>query len=285
MEIFKKHKANRYFKRNLKQLIQNGDHRKARPKYKDGTSASSVSIYQVFEKYDTRKESVIHNFRPTAIKTGIQEILWIYQDQSNDLNKARQRKINWWNEFDVGDGTIGEAYGKTIKKHHMMKPFLNDLVKDSYSKRHILSMWQNRDLKKQKKKNGLFPCAFLTMWNITKDRFIDVTLIQRSNDFITAGAINKAQYFSFALAVAGHVSFKTGIKHKIRFFSHYVHDLHVYDRHLPALKELNRKIFVSKFNQNIVLEEDKDFFDYKIEDFKIISKKIKSLKSPIEIAV
>ena len=68
--------------------------------------------------------------RNTAIKTGIKEILWIYQKQSNSLDEAKQMGINWWDEWNIGDGTIGERYGKTVKNFDLMNNLLNNLKKD-----------------------------------------------------------------------------------------------------------------------------------------------------------
>ena len=87
------HKANQLFIQNLKELKYNGNFVKVRPKYKDGEQAECISIKQVFEKYDVRTESVIHNYRPTAIKLAIQEMFWIYQDQTSSLEKAHERGI------------------------------------------------------------------------------------------------------------------------------------------------------------------------------------------------
>ena len=71
------HKANENFRNNLIALRDNGEWKECRPKYKDGKPAKTLSIGQVFEKYDLRNESVLHNYRPTAIKSAIQEMFWI----------------------------------------------------------------------------------------------------------------------------------------------------------------------------------------------------------------
>ena len=88
-------KANEYFKNNLLELKSSSSKHKARAKWEDGTEAIKTSIYQVFEKY-SRNELPIHTYRETAIKSAIQEMLWIYKDQTSCLEKAHDRGITWW---------------------------------------------------------------------------------------------------------------------------------------------------------------------------------------------
>ena len=149
-------KADFYYKENLKKIVNNGSlDRNPRPKYKDGTPAHSKFITQVFEEYDISKgEFPITTLRNTAIKTGIKEIFWIYQNQSSSLKDAINMGINWWNEWDIGDGTIGQRYGSTIKKYDLVNTTLSNLKKDPFSRRHIINMYQESDLSQTK---GLYP--------------------------------------------------------------------------------------------------------------------------------
>ena len=112
-------KADKYYIENLKDILDNGSwDENPRPKWSDGTPAHSKFITQVLEKYDISKgEFPITTLRNTAIKTGIREILWIYQKQSNCLKVAREMGINWWEEWNIGDDTIGQRYGATIRTY------------------------------------------------------------------------------------------------------------------------------------------------------------------------
>lgn len=278
-------KANTIFKNNLKDLLQ-GESTKSRPKYSDGKQTYSYSVKQVFEVFDTRDETVLHNYRPTAIKMGIQEVLWIYQDQTSCLDKARARGIYWWDEFDVGDNTIGKAYGQTIKEYDLLDPVLEDMVKDPFSRRHIIDMWQIGHIRHQYKVGGLVPCAYSTIWSINENYEVDFTLIQRSGDYITANsAINKIQYKALGLMICGHLTKETGIKHTLRNKGHYTHDRHIYDRHIESAKELLERSVNNNFSQDIFLEEAKNFYDYTIEDFRIQRLKIEGLKNELELAI
>ena len=278
------HKANNNFKNTLEQLKSEGDLVTSRPSYTDGIQSKSLSIKQVFEKYDVRNESVIHNYRPTAIKMAIQEIFWIYQDQTSSLDKAHERGIYWWNDFDVGDGTIGMAYGDVVKRFDLMNDFLNGLESNPHSRRHILSLWDNIANNYQDFLGGLVPCAYQTIFNVDSNYNVDFTLIQRSSDYITANAINKIQYIALGLMICGHLRHKTNKPYQLRNFAHLVQDLHIYDRHFDALNELLERT-PSEEMQTIELLVDKDFYEYTIEDFKINKIKIDKIKSDLDLAV
>lgn len=274
-------KADKYYIDNLKNILKNGCiDENPRPKYVDGTLAHTKFITQVFEEYDISKgEFPITTLRNTAIKTGIKEVLWIYQKQSNSLEVAKEMGINWWDEWNIGDDTIGQRYGATIKKYDLMNQLLEGLTNDPFGRRHIINMYQYEDINSSK---GLHPCAFETMWSVRKidnDYYLDLTLTQRSNDYVMAGYINKIQYVALQMMIAGHCNYKPGK------FCHLVQNLHVYDRHMDAVNEIiNREAL--DLNPYIELIENKNFYEYNIDDFKIHNLEgIKKINSKLEIAI
>ena len=132
-------KADKYYIDNLNRIVkEDGDgtwDENPRPKYIDGQPGHSKFITQIFEEYDLSKgEFPITTLRNTAIKTGIREILWIYQKQSNSLEVAREMGINWWDEWNVGDGTIGQRYGATVQRYDLMNKLLKSLKKELMKK-------------------------------------------------------------------------------------------------------------------------------------------------------
>jgi len=274
-------KADRYYLENLTKIDNKGCFdENPRPKYKDGVPAHTKFVTQVFEQYNLNDgEFPITTLRNTAIKTGIQEILWIYQDQNSSLESARNRGVNWWEEWNIGDGTIGQRYGATISKWDLINSLLNGLKKDPFGRRHIINLWQQEDLTNTK---GLYPCAYETLWSVRKvdgEFYLDMTLTQRSNDYIMAGYINKIQYVALQMMVASHIGYKLGK------FCHLTQNLHVYDRHFDAMNEiLNRTPLENQ--PKLVLKENKDFYSFSIDDFEIINiENIKKLNSPLEIAI
>lgn len=258
--------ADKNFKKLCMDILNSGNNtlgEKVRPKYADGTPSHTYFVNQVFEKYDLSKgELPILTLRQTAWKSGIKEILWIYQDQSNDLDLLKDKySITWWDEWDIGNRTIGQRYGATVKKYDLMNKLLDGLKNQPYGRRHIINLYQETDLESTK---GLHPCAMETQWSV-RDGYLDMTLIQRSSDVPVANAINKIQYVALLMMVARHVGLEAGV------FCHYVNNAHIYDRHIEQVKELlNREPQEDDNKVKLVLNPEKtNFYDFTIDDFKM----------------
>lgn len=235
-----------------------------RPRYADGTPSHTYFVNQVWEEYDLEKgEFPILTLRQVAWKSGIKEILWIYQDQTNDLDVLEEKYgIRWWNEWEVnGSRTIGQRYGATVKKYDLMNQLLDGLKKQPYGRRHIINLYQYTDFAESE---GLYPCAMETHWSV-RGGLLDMTLIQRSSDVPVANAINKIQYVALQMMVAKACGLNVGK------FCHLVQNAHIYDRHIDAVKEmLQRSGQEGGENLRLVLDTDKtNFYDFRIEDFKI----------------
>ena len=274
-------KADKYYIQNLQKIISDGSwDENPRPKYSDGTPAYSKFITQVFEEYNILKgEFPITTLRNTAIKTGIKEILWIYQKQTSSLDVAREMGINWWDEWNIGDNSIGQRYGATIKRYDLMNKLLDGLVNDPFGRRHIISMYQYVDLEET---NGLFPCAYEILCSVRKvgeDKVLDMTLVQRSSDYLTANTINKGQYLALQMMVAGHCGYKVGK------FCHLVQNLHIYDRHFDYVSEL-LKNETTNISPSFKLNGNKNFYDYTLDDFEFFDfDKLKPLSGKLELAI
>jgi thymidylate synthase len=274
-------KADKYYLRNLNKILADGSwDEKPRPKYTDGSPAHSKFITGVFEEYDISKnEFPIPTLRNTAIKTGIKEILWIYQKQTSSLSVAKDMGINWWDSWDIGDGTIGQRYGATVAKYNLMPMLLDGLINEPFSRRHIINLYQYSDLSETK---GLFPCAYEVIFSVRKGDsklVLDMTLIQRSNDYVVAGYINKIQYVALMMMVANHCNYDMGM------FRHLVQNLHIYDRHFDAVNELLDRPPLG-LQPLLTLGTKKTFNDYTIDDFAIHNVNgIQKLKSNLELAI
>lgn len=268
-------KADQYYISNLNRIFYDGTlDVNPRPKYADGTPAHTKFITQVFEEYNiSNDEFPIPTLRNTAIKTGIKEIFWIYQMGSNSLKTAREIGIDWWDEFDVGNGTIGNRYGYTISKHGLMEKLLYGLEEDLYGRRHILNLYQEEDIKSGP---GLYPCCYETLWSF--DGKLNMHLNIRSNDYIVAGFINRIQYVALQMMLAGHLGLEVGK------FSCFTNNLHIYDRHTDAFFEIIGRT-PKNIQPKLILKENKDFYDYTIDDFEIVDNVGEKLNSPLELAI
>ncbi len=207
-----------------------------RPKYADGTPAHTYSVNHTFRTYDLSKgEFPICTLRPIAWKTGIKEIFTIYQKPTNNIAEMHEMGVNWWDEWDIGDGTIGQRYGATVDRYNLINNLIEDIRNDPYGRRKIVSLWQEQDLHETP---GLAPCAFLTIWNVRQGErtdYLDMMLVQRSGDMLTAsgpGGINEVQYAALLMMIAVHTGYTPGI------FSHVVANEQIYDRHIEAADEM-----------------------------------------------
>ena len=203
-----------------------------RPKYADGTPAHTISVNHTFRSYDLSKgDFPICTLRPQAWKTGIKEIFTIYQKPTNDIATMHDMGVTWWDEWDIGDGTIGQRYGATVSRYDLINNLIKDIQNDPYGRRKIVSLWQEQDLHETP---GLAPCAFLTIWNV-RGEYLDMMLVQRSGDMLTAsgpGGINEIQYAALLMMIARHTGYKPGV------FSHVVANEQIYDRHMDAANEM-----------------------------------------------
>ena len=215
-----------------------------RPKYADGTSAHTLSVNHTFRCYDLANgEFPICTLRPQAWKTGIKEIFTIYQKPTNNIAEMHDMGVTWWDEWDIGDGTIGQRYGATVSRYDLINNLIKDIQDDPYGRRKIVSLWQEADLHETP---GLAPCAFLTIWNV-RGEYLDMMLVQRSGDMLTAsgpGGINEIQYASLLMMIARHCGYKPGV------FSHVVANEQIYDRHEDAANEMLIR-YGRKANQEI----------------------------------
>lgn len=226
------------------------------------TPAHSLFTTQYVEKFDISKgEFPITTIKPTAWKTGIREMLWIYQEASNDLTVAKEKfGISWWDSWDIGDGTIGSTYGAIVKRYDLLNTLIKGIQENPYGRRHIMSLWQEEDLRGV---IGLPPCAFQTLWSV-RGEFLDCTLVQRSQDILGANNINNTQYVALQMMVAKHCGLKPGK------YMHVIENVHIYDRHVPIAKELLSRPISEKQPKLVFNPKSNNFYDFTIDDFSII---------------
>jgi thymidylate synthase len=246
-----------------------------RPKYADGTPAHTISINHTFRTYDlSNGEFPICTLRPQAWKTGIREIFTIYQKPTNDIATMHDMGVTWWDEWDIGDGTIGQRYGATVSRYDLINNLIKDIENDPYGRRKIVSLWQEQDLHETP---GLAPCAFLTIWNV-RGEYLDMMLVQRSGDMLTAsgpGGINEIQYAALLMMIARHTGYKPGV------FSHVVANEQIYDRHMDAANEMLERFKLENSawddtaepsSPTLVLNEKcANFYEMTIDDFIMIN--------------
>lgn len=129
-------------KGNIIEIAENQSLKQRDGKWYLHTPAHTLSINHVLQQYDlSKKEFPIETIRPTAWKNAVKEIFWIYQMQSNKLSDLHDLGIKYWDEWDIGDGTIGCRYGATVARHDLMHTLLDGIQNDPFGRRHILSSY------------------------------------------------------------------------------------------------------------------------------------------------
>lgn len=264
-------------------ILENGyKDENPRPKYPDGTPAHTLSINHVVRSYDLAAgDFPICTLRPMAWKTGIREIFTIYQKPTNKLSEMEAMGVNWWGEWDIGDGTIGQRYGATVSRYDLINNLIKDIKNDPYGRRKVVSLWQEQDLRETP---GLAPCAFLTIWNV-RGKYLDMMLVQRSGDMLTAsgpGGINEIQYAALLMMIARHTGYEPGV------FTHVVANEQIYDRHIDAANELLNRYDADEERERItmVLNPDKtNFYDMTIDDFIIMGYNPKKPQLKLELGI
>lgn len=262
-------------------IIENGystEGEKVRPKWEDGTSAYTIKQFGVVNRYDLSKEFPAITLRKTYVKFAIDELLWIWQKKSNNIHDL---KSHIWDSWADEDGSIGKAYGYQMGVKHQYKEgmmdqvdrLIYDLKHNPYSRRMITNMYVHQDLHEM----NLYPCAYSMTFNVTGDR-LNAILNQRSQDVLAANNWNVVQYAVLVHMIAQVTGFKPGE------LVHVIADAHIYDRHIPIVKELiERETYPApKFKMN---PDVKDFYEFTVDDFTIEDYKTGPQVKNIPIAI
>lgn len=236
--------ADDLFIRMCRDIIENGtstEGQKVRPHWEDGTPAYTIKQFGVVNRYDLRKEFPAITLRRTALKTCMDEILWIYQKKSNNIHDLHS---HIWDAWADDSGSIGRAYGYqigTVSKYpegefDQMDRVLYDLEHNPFSRRIMTGLYNFHDLHKM----ALYPCAWSVTWNVTQTPgenvlTLNMVLNQRSQDVLAANNWNVCQYAILLMMVAQSVHMIPGE------LVHVIADAHIYDRHVDIIRELIKR--------------------------------------------
>lgn len=260
--------ADKVFKETCTDILHNGTDtsgEKIRPHWEDGTPAYTIKKFGVVNRYDLRKEFPAITLRRIALKSAMDEILWIYQKKSNNI---KDLKSSIWNQWADKDGSIGTVYGYTAGEKFMFRGMETDqtdyvlwqLKNTPYSRRIMTNLYQYHDLAT----GNLDPCCFCAMYNVTKEEGCDklvlnMTLVQRSQDMLAANGWNVCQYAILLMMFAQVNGMVPGE------LVHVISDCHIYDRHVPLIEELiTREEYPAP---KVSLNPDvKDFYKFTTDD-------------------
>ena len=263
--------ADNVFKEMCRDILENGtstEGEKVRPHWEDGTLSYTIKRFGVVNRYDLRKEFPALTLRRTALKSAFDEILWIWQKKSNNIHDLHS---HIWDSWADEDGSIGKAYGYQLGVKHRYKEgwmdqvdrVLYDLKNNPYSRRIMTNIYVHQDLYEM----NLYPCAYSMTFNVTRDPgkerlTLNGILNQRSNDVLAANNWNVAQYALLLMMIAQVCDMEAGE------LLHVIADAHIYDRHVPVIRELiQREAYPAP--KVWLNPEIKDFYEFTVEDLHV----------------
>ena len=258
-------RADEIFIANCKDILENGvwdTELEVRPRWDDGTPAHTVKKFGIVNRYDLSEEFPILTLRRTFWKSAVDELLWIWQAKSNNVNELRTRV---WDAWADETGSIGKAYGYQLGvKHHypegdmdQVDRVLWDLKHNPASRRIMTNIYNHADLSEM----ALYPCAYSVTFNVSGDT-LNAILNQRSQDMLAANNWNVVQYAVLVHMLAQVCDMEVGE------LVHVIADAHIYDRHVPVIRELiERPCYEAPtFWLN---PEIKDFYQFTRNDVKV----------------
>ena len=258
-------KADVLFVNMCRDIIENGyssEGQQVRPRWEDGTPAHTIKRFGIVNRYDLAEEFPALTLRPTAIKSAVDEVLWIWQRKSNNINDL---KPHIWDEWADEDGSIGKAYGYQMGVKYkfvqgemdQVDNVLWNLKNAPYSRRIMTNIYNFADLSEM----NLEPCAYSMTFNVTGNK-LNAILNQRSQDILAANNWNVVQYSVLVHMFAQVSGLVPGE------LVHVIADAHIYDRHIDIVKELIEcpQYPAPKFRLN---PDIKNFYDFTTDDIEI----------------
>ena len=259
-------KADVLFVNMCKDILDNGfssEGQAVRAVWENGTPAHTIKKFGVVNRYNLQEEFPALTLRPTAIKSAVDEILWIWQKKSNNIKDLNS---HIWDEWADEDGSIGKAYGYQLGVKYDFHQGRMDQVDNviwqlkntPYSRRIMTNIYKFDDLMEM----GLEPCAYSMTFNVTGNR-LNAILNQRSQDILAANNWNVVQYSVLLMMFAQVCGLEPGE------LVHVIADAHIYDRHIPIIRELiaRPQFPAPKFELN---PEIKDFYDFTVNDIRVM---------------
>lgn len=289
--------VDKVFKSNLKLLMTQPWEDVKRPHYNDGENVKVKRLLQVCNQYDLRREFPISTIRPLNLKGCIGEAIWIWQKRSVDI---KELGLHIWDQWADENGKIPGCYGDMVDRYVVMsktqdfnewKPItleslcsvfgnvdiignkvvgyglLNQtdyilwcLKNDPSSRRIVASMF----LPEMNALKPLEECAFQINLSVKGDELY-MTLYQRSLDMVTANFWNVAQYAALMMMFAHDAGLKPAV------LTHFIQDMHLYDRHEKVAEELLKRRIEGPIAQVSISTrmQGKGFYDFTPDDFKI----------------
>lgn len=259
--------ADKIFKSTCNKILENESVKyESRAIWPDtGERAYTIKTFGVVNRYNLQEEFPAITLRETNIKLAFDELLWIWQIKSNNIHSLKS-KI--WDQWADDEGFIGKSYGYQLSQSYLHHKFTHndvqsqidflypsyeikvvdgvkwvsldqvdgvlwDLKNNPFSRRIVTNIYNHKDLHAM----NLYPCAYSMTFNCSKilnsnKLILNGILNQRSQDMLVANNWNVCQYALLMIMIAQCLDMVPGE------LIHVISDCHIYDRHIPLIKEL-----------------------------------------------
>lgn len=274
-------KADLIFIENCKDILENGiwdTDLEVRPRWEDGVPAHTVKKFGIVNRYNLKEEFPILTIRRTYWKSALDELLWIWQKKSNNINDLSSHV---WDSWADESGSIGKAYGYQLAKKSIypegefdqVDRVIYDLKNNPASRRIMTNIYNFEDLHEM----GLYPCAYSMTFNVS-GKTLNAILNQRSQDMIAANNWNVVQYSLLTIMMAQVAGLEAGE------LVHVIADAHIYDRHIPIVKDLIVKE-PKKAPKLMVDESINDFYAFNKDHFMLQGYEYHEFNEKIPVAI
>ena len=245
------------------------------------TGVDTIKVPSAHLRFDLSAEFPILTTKQLFIRQAVLEMLWIYQQQSNDVRWLQERRVHIWDEWEIDedgfwtasqlvrDGdktevkrirrefgpewahTIGTAYGWIVRRFGLIDRLLDSLKNRPEDRRMVMSLWQDEYLA-----TAVLPsCVWSSEWDVTDGR-LNAWVHQRSCDVPLGLPFNVTQY-AVLLRMLAQV---TGLEPGTMDWS--IKDAHIYVNQIDPIKEQ-----ISRYDENGSYPAPKLWLNPEVKDF------------------
>ena len=244
------------------------------------SEARTIRLPHQVMQFDLAEEFPILVSKKVAFKTAVLEILWIYQQASNDVRWLQERGVKIWNEWEIDEKgfyqgrsineifvakntgesenfahTIGTAYGWIVRRYDLVRNLIETLKSNPGNRRMVLSLWQNEWLETA----ALPSCVWNSQWNVTDGR-LNVLVTSRSSDVPLGLPFNVVQYAVLCHLIASSVGLEAG---QMTFITN---DAHIYENQVEGIREQIAR-YEKAVSENTLPKAPKLWINPEVHDF------------------
>ena len=216
------------------------------------SEAKTIRLPHQVLQFDLEEEFPILTSKKVAFKTAVIEILWIYQQASNDVRWLQERGVKIWNEWEISESgeyqgrninkifakehpseakedfahTIGTAYGWLVNRYNLVGNLIETLKNNPGNRRMVMSLWQNEWLSTA----ALPSCVWNSQWNLIDGR-LNLLVTSRSSDVPLGLPFNIVQYATLCYLIAQSIGARPGQ------FTFITNDAHIYENQVDGIRE------------------------------------------------